>query len=199
MSGIHRKRCKRYNVPGHAHYLTFSCFHRQPFLTLDPPRRWLTEALVAARSKIAFDLWAYIIMPEHAHLLVWPREATTVSEILRLVKLPVVKRARLWAHGHHAFASESMAPTTLLHEMADTAPNGRASYRFWQRGGGYDRNLWSPEEIHEKIHYIHANPVRRGLIERLEDWPWSSYATWMNVGEPVVPIDKHSVPAISPR
>jgi len=91
-----------------------------------------------------------------------------------------------------------MAPAALLREMADIAPDGQASYRFWQRGGGYDRNLWSPEEIHEKIHYIHANPVRRGLVVRPEDWPWSSYATWMNVGEPVVPIDKQSVPAIGP-
>ena len=67
-----------------------------------------------------------------------------------------------------------MAPAALLREMADIAPDGQASYRFWQRGGGYDRNLWSPEEIHEKIHYIHANPVRRGLVVRPEDWPWSS-------------------------
>jgi putative transposase len=157
------------------------------------------EALVAARSKIDFDLWAYIIMPEHAHLLVWPREATTVSEILRLVKLPVAKRTLLWAQGHHAFASKSMAPAAMLREMADTAPDGRTSYRFWQRGGGYDRNLWSPEEIHEKIHYIHANPVRRGLVERLEDWPWSSYRAWADGDESPVPIDKQSVPAISPR
>lgn len=51
-------------------------------------------------------------------------------------------------------------------------PHGRAL--FWQRGGGYDRNVRGEDALREKIGYIHANPVRRGLVERAEDWVWSS-------------------------
>src|SRR4051812_1984620 len=71
----HRKRCKRYNTPGQAHYLTFSCFHRQAFLSRDRSRQWLIDAIILSRAKHEFDLWAYVIMPEHAHLLVFPRRA----------------------------------------------------------------------------------------------------------------------------
>jgi hypothetical protein len=46
------------------------------------------------------------------------------------------------------------------------------SYRFWQPGGGYDSNIWSAEEIHEKIGTIHANPVRRGLGVTPGEWAW---------------------------
>jgi putative transposase len=49
--------------------------------------------------------------------------------------------------------------------------------RFWQPGGGYDRNITSTEALRAMIDYIHANPVRRGLVARPEDWEWSS-ARW---------------------
>ena len=45
---------------------------------------------------------------------------------------------------------------------------------FWQ-ARYYDRNIWSAEELEEKLHYMHENPVRRGLVERPEDWKWSSF------------------------
>ncbi|MCX5675696.1 MAG: transposase [Planctomycetota bacterium] len=187
MPRLYRKRCKRYDVPGHAHYLTFSCYQRRPLLLEEPPRRWLMESLVAARSKIAFDLWAYVIMPEHVHLLVWPREGTPVSEILRLVKLPVAKKALLWAHRENP---------AFLAMMAAPVDNGETAYHFWQRGGGYDRNLWSPADIREKIDYIHANAVRRGLAEHPQDWPWSGWNAWHGDGAAPVPIDMNSVPPL---
>ena len=80
--------------------------------------------------------------------------------------------------------------------MADVQPNGHTSYRFWQRGGGYDRNIWTAEEIREKMGYIHANPVRRGLLERPGDWPWSSWQAWTTEGDTPVPLDRHSVPPL---
>ena len=59
--------------------------------------------------------------------------------------------------------------------MKDAQPNGRYSHRFWQRGGGYDGNLWSIDNIRVKIKYIHENPVRRKLVTSPSDWPRSSY------------------------
>jgi putative transposase len=68
-----RKRCRRYDDPGHAHALTFSCYRRLPLLSKDQTRRWLIEAIDVARRLVHFDLWAYVIMPEHAHLLLAPQ------------------------------------------------------------------------------------------------------------------------------
>jgi len=53
----------------------------------------------------------------------------------------------------------------------------RLRHRFWQPGGGYDRNITNTNTLRAMIEYIHANPVRRGLVTRAEDWEWSS-ATW---------------------
>ena len=69
----HRKQCKRHDIPGHAHYLTFSCFGRQPFLASDRARRWLLDAIRAAREEHPFDLWAFVIMPDQEAALRTPQ------------------------------------------------------------------------------------------------------------------------------
>src|SRR3972149_5974059 len=82
------KTCHRYNEPGHAHLLTFSCFKGRPFLSKDRTRFWLIESLDCARHRLTFDVWAYVIMPEHAHVLLLPRQRTySISQILAAVKI----------------------------------------------------------------------------------------------------------------
>jgi putative transposase len=80
--------------------------------------------------------------------------------------------------------------------MADVQPSGKCSHRFWQRGGGYDRNIRTVKEMHEKIAYIHANPVRRGLVERVADWPWSSWRAWDEGIDDPLSIDRESLPPL---
>jgi len=66
-----RKKVRHFDEPGHAHFLTFSCYGRLPLLGKDRSRGWLIEAIVAARQKHGFDLWAWVVMPKHVHLLIW--------------------------------------------------------------------------------------------------------------------------------
>jgi putative transposase len=48
------------------------------------------------------------------------------------------------------------------------------SGHFWQVRY-YDFNVRTPEKRVEKLKYMHRNPVKRGLVELPEQWPWSSY------------------------
>jgi putative transposase len=80
--------------------------------------------------------------------------------------------------------------------MEDQQPNGEVSYRFWQRGGGYDRNLFEPATIFEEIDYFHNNPVRRGLCLKPEDWFWSSAADYAGIRVGPLRIDRESLPVI---
>jgi len=45
---------------------------------------------------------------------------------------------------------------------------------FWEKRY-YDHNVRSYEKFHEKLRYLHRNPVKRGLCARPQDWPWSSF------------------------
>jgi putative transposase len=178
----------RYNAPGDAHSLTFTCFHRHVFLSRDRSCQWLVDAIVKARTSLEFDLWAYVIMPEHCHILLFPRrEVYSISRIVEAMKLPVTRRAKAYLQRH--------APQSLA-MMRDEQPNGSVAYRFWQRGGGYDRNMTEPKTIHAEIEYIHANPVRRGLVAKAEQWRWSSAAWYAGCRDvPLVP-DIGSIPRL---
>ncbi len=169
MGTLHFKTCRRYNIPGHAHYLTFSCFHRQPFLAKDRCRQWFIHAITRAKELHDFHLLAWVAMPEHAHLLIWPRQNPySISAILNSIKKPVTNAALLYVRRH--------APYFAPH-MLQSHADGTTSYHFWQAGGGYDRNTFTADEAWEKIDYIHRNPVRRGLVATPQAWYWSSART----------------------
>jgi putative transposase len=46
--------------------------------------------------------------------------------------------------------------------------------KFWQ-DRYYDSNVYGEQARSEVIRYIHRNPVKRGLVTKPEDWPWSSF------------------------
>ena len=61
---------------------------------------------------------------------------------------------------------------------------------------GYDRNIWTVSELREKIEYIHANPVRHGLVAHPREWQWSSWRAWDEGVDEPVPIDRESFPTL---
>ena len=170
-----RKTRQRYNEPGQARELTFSCYHGYQFLKRDRTRLWFLEELESARRKWPFDLWAYVLMPEHAHLLIRPRGVKLeVGRIAGQIKESVARQAIAYI--------ETNAPQWL--PRITVREGKRMRRRFWQPGGGYDRNVIEPSTAHEMINYLHGNPVRRGLVAVAEDWEWSS-ARWYAGVRPV--------------
>jgi len=173
-----QKRRQRIGSPCLARELTFSCYRFLPLLNRDRTRKWFIDALKEARIKLRFDLWAYVLMPEHVHLIVRPTsDETSVAAILKEIKQPVAKRAIAYLKQHHP---SWLGRLTVLE-------SGRTRRCFWQPGGGYDRSVTEPTTLLRMFDYIHANPVRRKLVERAEDWAWPS-AAWY-AGQRPVPID----------
>ena len=78
----------------------------------------------------------------------------------------------------HLLVSESERPTLAraLQSLKQSVSQKLNAHhgRFWQTRY-YDFNVWSSEKRVEKLKYIHRNPVNRGLVERPQDWLWSSY------------------------
>ncbi len=180
----HHKKCKRYDTPGEAHELTFSCYLNQSFLTDDRTRYYLVDAINKAKIKHQFDLWAYVFMLEHVHLLIWPTQNVySTSEILKSIKQSVSRRAIGYIRKHNP---------GKLHLMATNQKYGK--YRFWQDGGGYDRNMRTRVALINSVEYIHNNPVRRGLVANPGDWKWSSFLQWEGYQEGLLQINLDSFP-----
>jgi len=143
----------------------------------------MTDAIERARTAHAFAWWAYVLMPNHVHLLIHPR--SDVPPILKSIKQSVARRAVAWVKENDPDS---------LHTMADPRPNGRVVHRFWRRGGGYDRNLWEPVHIWEAIDDFHLNPVRAGLVEHPCEWAWSSFGCFQGGKAPPLATDQDGLP-----
>ncbi|MBI3829622.1 MAG: transposase [Planctomycetes bacterium] len=170
----HRKRVRTFNVPGHAHFLTFSCYRRIPLLTNDTWRTWLAQAVKTACAEHDMALWAYVFMPEHVHLLVKPRRTVyEVSAFRKQLKQSASKRIL------NALKKRNAA---ILKRLVVQERPGKACFRFWQEGPGHDKNIWSLEKAWEKAVYCHLNPVKRKLVKFAGLWRWSSFR-WLELGK----------------
>jgi len=127
------------------HFLTFSCYRRQPLLDNSTACDVFERELEAVRIQYGFLVAGYVLMPEHVHLLVGEPHQSSLSVALQVLK---------------------QQTSRILRQ--------RGSVQFWQRRY-YDFNVHSDEKRVEKLKYMHRNPVKRGLVEKPEDWPWSSF------------------------
>ena len=135
---------KRYQNSGSLHFITFSCYRRQPLLRIPGAAEMFEQALEQARVKYGFFVYGYVVMHEHVHVLVSEPERDTLATAIKAIKQSVARR------------------------------QVKTGEHFWQ-GRYYDFNVGTAQKKVEKLKYIHRNPVHRGLVERPEDWPWSSY------------------------
>jgi putative transposase len=170
------KTLKHYDLPGHAHELTFSCHNKQNFLAHDEICKQVIEAMENTRQLHSIHIWAYVIMPNHVHLLIFPlKNEYQIGKILWALKVPVSR----WENSQRAENSPSRRSTTQS---------------FWERGGGYDRNLTTPDIIRASIDYIHNNPVRKRLVETPTDWNWSSAGFYAGSATYPIRMDFETLP-----
>jgi putative transposase len=156
----------RYYGANHLHFITCSCHRRQPILGSPERRDLFVKLLEEARQKYRFVVHGYVVMPEHFHLLITEPEFGNPSVVLKVVK----ERFSRQVH-----AKEKNAEA---HSFAQNANEWGTPQAIWQKRF-YDFNVWSAEKQTEKVKYMHRNPVKRGLVERPEQWAWSSFRGYL--------------------
>jgi putative transposase len=171
------KRIQHFDNPFEVHELTFSTDGHRPLLAMTGTYGMLGTAVQRAVDRHQFDLIGFVFMPEHVHLLVKSR----LAEYSTAVLLYAIKRP-------FSFRLKSLLlarASPLVQELTVRERPGKTSFRCWQEGPGYDRNLVSEDALTNSLKYIHRNPVRRGLCERPEDWRWSSFRQYRYPDEPL--------------
>jgi len=115
-------------------------------------------------------------MPEHVHLLVYPsQQGLKIDKLLFAIKRPFSYRVKQQLAG---------TDDPLLQRLTIRQRPGKTTFRFWQEGPGYDRNIRTEKVLLSAIDYIHLNPVRRGL----SDYRWSSACWYASEGQEVDPL-----------
>jgi putative transposase len=79
----------RYQQTDDLHFITFSCYHRRPYLKSPATRDLFERSLESMRVRYHFNVVGYVIMPEHVHLLMSEPAAAMLAKALQAVKLSV--------------------------------------------------------------------------------------------------------------
>jgi putative transposase len=147
------------------HFITCSCYHRQPQLDTPERRDLFLNVLEETSQKYRFVVHGYVVMPEHFHLLMTEPEVGDPSVVMKVVKERFTRKLR--AAGAPLIASFAMSGFP----RPESAP-------VWQKRF-YDFNVWTEKKHREKLRYMHRNPVKRELVESPEQWKWSSFRSYL--------------------
>jgi putative transposase len=149
------------------HFITCSCYRRQPILGTPRRRDLFLKTLEQVRQRYRFVVVGYVVMPEHFHLLVTEPDRGTPSTVMQVRKQRFARRL-------HRRTRRSGSPSRLWVE--------ETVEQVWQERF-YDFNVWSEKKEIEKLRYMHRNPVKRGLVAEPDQWRWSSFRSYA-YGEP---------------
>jgi putative transposase len=162
------KGLKRYYGQDHLHYLTCSCYHRQPWLASAARCDLFVNILEETRQRYRFIVVGYVVMPDHIHLLLGEPERGTPSTMMQVLKQRVARSVL-------EKKKRDPAQAQLLPEP---------ERHLWQRRF-YDFNVWSARKRIEKLVYMHRN-----LVEEPEQWRWSSFHYYAYGEEGLVKINQ---------
>ena len=159
----------------YAHFITFSVFRRRRLLDHDHSKRILLGVLNEELKLQEACLLGFVIMPDHVHAIVWFPKTGQLSQFMHGWKRKSSFRIRNWYRREAAHYFEGFGEGD----------------RFWQPKY-YSFEIYERSKLHEKIEYMHTNPVRARLVEHATDWRWSS-ARWyewrMSVGIPIRSVE----------
>jgi putative transposase len=158
-------RLHRYYGSGFLHFITTSCYQRQPWLRTAQRRDLFLRTLEQVRRRYHFVVVGYVVMPKHVHLLLSEPERANPSIVMQAIKQCFARR--LLRH----------LRTRANHRQESLWNSDLQAGHVWQVRF-YDFVVWTERKRIEKLRYMHRNPVKRGLVLEPEQWPWSSYRSY---------------------
>ncbi len=149
------------------YYLTSVAHHRLPIFRTDDVKNIVCNAWNEARKSGEILIFAYVIMPDHVHLITDSNRE--ISDVLRFTNGISAKRVLDYLKANE-FASS-------LKKLEQAKKDRGYKYSAWQHHP--DAFVINNENtLMQKVNYVHQNPVRAGLVEHAEDYRFSSVRLW---------------------
>jgi putative transposase len=138
-------RLARIVIPGLPHHVTQRGNRRERVFFSDEDYQFYLDELGAAAKKAGSEIWAWCLMPNHVHLLIAPSDVDGLRQTV--------------ANAHRRYAARVNA-------------RNKWTGHVWQ--GRYGSVVMDEAHLYSALAYVSLNPVRARLVERAQDWPWSS-------------------------
>lgn len=157
------------NLPGALHFVSGNFLDRLSVFTDERCCSAFLQELRDLNQKWPSKLIAYVLMPDHFHLISNPRDGR-IREFIGALKSCSARRL------------------VSIPSQFDFPEDSEGHY-VWQESFKA-LPLWSGWMIWQKINYIHANPVKAGIVQSAKDYPWSSFRSFYNQGSTPLEVDR---------
>ncbi|MBM4289879.1 MAG: transposase [Deltaproteobacteria bacterium] len=129
----------------------------------------ITSSLTFCQQRKGLLLHAYVILDNHLHLVV---SSDSLSQVIRDFKRHTAREILITVREENK--------TWLLKQFEYNKPGHKnlSQYQVWQEGF-HPQGITSEEILWQKVDYIHYNPVKLGLVERPQDWRYSSARNYL--------------------
>jgi putative transposase len=156
---------KNIDIGAAYYYITGTFTEWLPLLRNADVREIVCQEITRALQECEGTLTAFVLMPDHVHILVYLPDAGRLHGFNKLWRGRSARRITQYA--------EERGSTRIMEIMARHA-NGGSRYAVWKE---QPRSLpiYSEQKLHAMVNYIHANPVRRGLVSEPGQWEFSSW------------------------
>lgn len=174
---------KRYRMEGSIYYITSVTYNRLKIFTQPAFVILLIDSLNYYRYQYSCKIIGYVIMPDHVHLLILPRDEKSVTDFMRDFKRftsgRIARQAKV----------EGKIEWLSMFEAAGTETD-RAEYKVWQ-DSFWEQSVYTEHFLKQKLDYIHLNPVRAGIVESAAEYPYSSHRNYYLNDNQLIEIDNH--------
>ena len=173
------------------HYVTFQIVKWIDIFTRQVYRDIIIDCLRYTQQHKALEVYAYVIMSNHVHLLLRcgrGRLSDTIREIKSYTARKIIESIDTVSESRREWILNILGFCAKLHKRNE-------HYQIWTHEN-HAEIIYSNSFMDQKIKYIHENPVRAGIVERAEDYLYSSARNYagleglIDVEEIYVPIER---------
>jgi len=150
-------------------------------------KEFIIKSLSFFREEYVTKINAYVIMPEHLHLIIRSESGDNVRKFMQNLLRKISRKIIIDTQFFATKSSRSKEAKKRL-DVFKSHARGRAIHRVWkERAKG--EPIYSDRVMKQKLDYIHMNPVKRGLVTNPEDYPYSSYRNYYLNDDSIIQID----------
>lgn len=168
--------------PDHLYFVTTGAVQRQHIFKDDVIKRLIVDSLDCMRLRKRLKLYAFVVMPNHLHIIIQCAGENPVANVIRDLKKHVADRViRYYRVLDNQSILDSLASVT-------TRPD-KQQHKVWE--DGYNaKDIFSPD-LRQKLTYVHNNPCQPHwtLVECPEDYLWSSARFYLLEEPAIIPLD----------
>lgn len=156
------------NRDGCIYFFTVVSEQRRPILTTDLARRALRQAIQEVRHEQPFQIIGFVLLPDHIHTI-WELPPDDIDYSIRWKKIKTCF-TKTWRKSGGTLPERSYSRIK------------RGEQSLWQRRF-FEHTCQDESDRKRCLDYLHVNPLKHGLVDRVKDWRWSSFHRYMKLRE----------------